>query len=247
MSVKYCNAECQLNHWATHKKQCKRRAAELRDEALFNKDPPPKEDCPICFLPMSVNIFMCASLPPATILSVPIYDFAMDHKEFAYRRMEQYHSCCGKSICGGCRYSCFMSGNKKCPFCNADRDSKTEDERNQLMMRRVDANDPDSIVVLACSYFEGRQGLQQNHTNATELYSRAADLGSSKAHFALGDIYHKGGDLKMAKFHFEAAAKAGDVVARNKLGNMEYDSGNMKRAIKHWIIAASAGNLPWIH
>jgi tRNA U34 5-methylaminomethyl-2-thiouridine-forming methyltransferase MnmC len=46
MFVKYCNAMCQRKHWSTHKKICKQRAAELRDEALF-KDPPPKEDCPI--------------------------------------------------------------------------------------------------------------------------------------------------------------------------------------------------------
>jgi hypothetical protein len=46
MLVKYCNANCQLRHWSKHKKICKQRAAELRDEALF-KDPPAKEDCPI--------------------------------------------------------------------------------------------------------------------------------------------------------------------------------------------------------
>ena len=44
--VKYCNADCQKNHWPKHKKECKRHAAELYDEALF-KDPPAKEDCPI--------------------------------------------------------------------------------------------------------------------------------------------------------------------------------------------------------
>jgi hypothetical protein len=55
MRVKYCDAACQKKHWATHKKPCKLRAAELRDEALF-KDPPPKEDCPICFLPMPFNL-----------------------------------------------------------------------------------------------------------------------------------------------------------------------------------------------
>jgi hypothetical protein len=43
MLVKYCNANCQRNHWPKHKKECKQRVAELRDEALF-KDPPPKED-----------------------------------------------------------------------------------------------------------------------------------------------------------------------------------------------------------
>ena len=48
--------------------------AEIRDEALF-KDPPAKEDCPICFLPMPAKLISCISLLPATITSVPIYDF----------------------------------------------------------------------------------------------------------------------------------------------------------------------------
>ena len=58
MLVKYCGAKCQRNHWPTHKKDCKRRAAQLRDEALF-KDPPAKEDCPICFLPMPEKLLSC--------------------------------------------------------------------------------------------------------------------------------------------------------------------------------------------
>jgi hypothetical protein len=51
------------------KKECKLRAAELHDEALF-KDPPPKEDCPICFLPMPVKLICSISLPNATFSSV---------------------------------------------------------------------------------------------------------------------------------------------------------------------------------
>jgi hypothetical protein len=69
MLVKYCNANCQKKHWATQKKECKLRAAELRDEALF-KDPPPKEDCPICFVPMPAHLICCASLPPATMKDI---------------------------------------------------------------------------------------------------------------------------------------------------------------------------------
>ena len=61
MLVKYCNADCQRNHWPKHKMACKLRAAELRDEALF-KDPPAKEDCPICFLPMPEKLVCCVSL-----------------------------------------------------------------------------------------------------------------------------------------------------------------------------------------
>jgi hypothetical protein len=66
MLVKYCNLKCQQNHWPKHKKPCKQRAAELHDEALF-KEPPPKEDCPICFQPMPEKLINCVSLPLTTL------------------------------------------------------------------------------------------------------------------------------------------------------------------------------------
>ena len=61
--VRYCNAVCKKVHKKKHKKDCEeyirlaaekhseelRIAAEKHDEELF-KQPPPKEDCPICFL-----------------------------------------------------------------------------------------------------------------------------------------------------------------------------------------------------
>lgn len=40
-------SNCQKLHRKKHKHQCKQRAAELMDEALF-KQPPPRKDCPIC-------------------------------------------------------------------------------------------------------------------------------------------------------------------------------------------------------
>ena len=103
MLVKYCNADCQRNHWPKHKSVCKRRAAEIHDEALF-KGPPSKEDCPICFLPMSSNSICCVSLPPATIYSVPIYDLSIATKQLEIQAMKHYYPCCGKSICGRCVY-----------------------------------------------------------------------------------------------------------------------------------------------
>ena len=80
--ARYCSTTCQRNHWSKRKKACKQRAAELYDEALF-KDPPAKEDCPICFLPMPLKLICCVSLPPATILSVPIDDYATANEEMA--------------------------------------------------------------------------------------------------------------------------------------------------------------------
>jgi hypothetical protein len=101
MLVKYCSANCQRNHWPKHKLVCKQRAAKLRDEALF-KDPPAKEDCPICFLPMPKLLLSCISLPPATISSLPIYDFAKANEGLKDVTTEGCYECCGKRICGSC-------------------------------------------------------------------------------------------------------------------------------------------------
>jgi len=242
MDVKYCDTTCQHKHWPKHKKECKLCAAELRDEALF-KDPPPKEECPICFIPMPVNIFACASLPPATIWSVPIYDLAKANPEMAKNDMQEYYPCCGKHICRGCSYSFYESGNdNRCPFCNSDRSSKTVEEEVEELMKRVEANDAGAVCQLGSYYYDGLKGFPQDLAKAMELYAKAADLGPSKAHYNMADVYYKGGDLKKAKFHIEAAAMAGDDVARTNIGIMESKSGNRERAIKHWKIAASAGN-----
>jgi TPR repeat protein len=165
----------------------------------------------------------------------------MAHEEFASEGMEEYYPCCGKTICGGCLHSFNQSGNiGKCPFCNSDR-SRTVEEEVEEIMRRVEANDAASISLLANCYHHGLDGFQQDHARAIELYAKGADLGHSEAHCQLANIYHKRGNLKKAKFHYEAAAMAGDEHARYNLGIMEANSGNMERAIKHWTIAASAG------
>ena len=86
--VKYCNATCQRAHWSKHKKECKKRAAELHDEALF-KQPPPREECDICMLPLPID--------PAE---------------------QKYQSCCGKVLCMGCIHAAYTADNRRlCPFC----------------------------------------------------------------------------------------------------------------------------------
>ena len=44
--------------------------------------------------------------------------------------------------------------------------------------------------------------------------------------------------MKKAKFYYEAAAMAGQEVARYNIGMMEVQSGNIERALKHWTLAA---------
>jgi hypothetical protein len=131
-------------------------------EALF-KDPPAKEDCPICFLPIPTKLVFCILLPPATISSVPINDFAIANKGVLEKGPELYYPCCGKSICKGCLYSFCGTGNTgKCPFCNSDRASTTEGELE--IRRRVEANDPVAMWMLAIQYHKGIDGVQQDHT-----------------------------------------------------------------------------------
>jgi TPR repeat protein len=139
-----------------------------------------------------------------------------------------------------------MSGNNdKCPFCNSDVGNRTRGRTHEDILeqirKRVAANDATSMIMLAKFHSQGMGGLQQDQTKAEELYARAAELGSSKAHYLLSKIYRQRGDLKKAKFHLEVAAMAGHEVARNNLGSMEGNSGNMERALKHLAIAASAG------
>jgi hypothetical protein len=174
----------------------KRCAAELRDEALF-KDPPPKKDCPICFLPMPRKLICCMALPPATRLAVPIYDYAMANKGLANEAMEEYYPCCGTSICFGCVHTFNQSGNdEKCLFCNSDRAGKTDDEMVGDLIMRMEANDAASICLLAYFYQHGLQGLQQDHAKAMGLYVRATDLGSIKANCHLAGFYHEGGNFE---------------------------------------------------
>jgi TPR repeat protein len=120
--------------------------------------------------------------------------------------------------------------------------SKTVDELHGEIMKRVDANDATSICLLADCCYKGLNGIQQDHAKAMEIYNRAAELGWGVAHSHLGKLYHEGGYLKKAKFHYEIAAMAGDEVARYSIGVMEAQSGNILRAAKHWTIAASAGD-----
>ena len=129
------------------KKYVNDKTAELRDEVLF-KDPPAKED--ICFLPMPLNFIHCISLPPATIASVPIYDYAMANEELANQETRDYDECCGKSICNGCSESFFSPHNiYMCPFCKAERLFKTDEESVEGLMKRIEVNDADAMFELA--------------------------------------------------------------------------------------------------
>jgi len=221
--VKYCNRECQIAHRSQHKKECKKRAAELHDEKLF-KQPSSTEDCPICFL----------LLPTLNSGST-------------------YFTCCGKTICSGCVYAPVYDdqGNKvnkkKCPFCRTPA-PRTDEEVIRNEKKRAEANDPIAIYNLGVEYRDGTNGYPQDYTKALELWHRAGKLGFADSYLNIGYTYELGQgvevDKKKALHYFELAAMMGNAVARYNLGIKEEEEGNMERALKHHMIAVRCGYSP---
>ena len=214
--VKYCSRDCQKAHRSQHKKECRKRAAELHDEALF-KHSLQAEECPICFL----------RLP-------------------SIRTGRRYKSCCGKVICSGCIYSVRLTtGKSMCPFCRAIA-PKTDEEIIKQIKKRAQVDDAQAIHNLACYYYQGKFDLPQDRDKALELWQRAGELGVVNSYYNIGTAYDfdndHGVDEKKAKHYYELASIGGDEYARHSLGCYECIAGNMDRAIKHCMIAVEFGN-----
>jgi len=219
--VKYCSRECQIAHRSQHKKECRKRAAELHDEKLF-KQPPLAEDCPICFQ------------------QLPVLNTGW-----------RYMACCGKVICSGCEYAPIYDhqgnevDNKKCPFCRTPGPASIKEAVKRLK-KRVEVGDAVAIHNLGNYYRDGESGLPQNYTKALELWHRAGELGYAGAYLGIGNAYFKGRggvevDTKKATYYYELAAMKGSVFARHNLGNDEIRVGNFDRAFKHYMIAVRGG------
>jgi len=215
----YCNAACKKKHRKKHKKDCERRVAELHDEKLFTQ-PPPKDDCPICFLRLPL-------LGSGRI----------------------YMACCGKIICSGCvhAFQSRITSKKKdlCPFCRTPPAS-TDEKIIKRYKKRLEINDLLAIRNLGHYYDDGLYGLQQNHAKALELWHRGAKLGDADAYYSIGNAYDAGDgveiDKKKATHYFELAAMGGDPYARFKLGVEEAKSRNADKAFKHFMMAVKDGN-----
>jgi hypothetical protein len=219
--VEYCDATCQKDHRPHHKEECKKRAAVLLDEALFETTPPPRDDCPVCFLPLG---------------------FMNDNT---------YSFCCGKNLCYGCVHSVEEVHNWSpewpCPFCRTPSSEMSDKEKINRLNKRVEANDAQAMHILAYSHSMGQLGLPQDSKKAIELWLKSASMGDVNALYWLGNSYFGGDHVKInttrAIRYWSRASIMGDVCSRFSLGNYEAKIvGNMNRAKKHWMIAATAGH-----
>eukprot|EP00984_Skeletonema_dohrnii_P005720 scaffold2020_cov68-Skeletonema_dohrnii-CCMP3373.AAC.3 len=154
--VKYCGVKCQKEHRPQHKRECKKRAAELRDEILF-KQPESTHlgDCPICCLPLPLD-----------------------------GKASSLMACCSQQICKGCGYTnAIREINEKlverCPFCRHPT-PKTQEEAMTNLMSRVEAND-----TVALREFGTRCHSEGDHVSAIEQWTKAAKLGDADAHYQI--------------------------------------------------------------
>ncbi len=215
--VKYCNLDCQKNHRSQHKKACKKRLAQIRDDQLFTQpDGSHLGECPICCLP----------LPLA-------------------KKKSRLMSCCCKQICSGCSHATkkreLEQGlEQRCPFCR-ELLPKTMEEVVQNYMERVKANDPVALLAMGEKCFSGL-----DLGGASQYFTKAAALGNMMAHYYLSKMspLSEGieGGMKKKIYHLEEAAIGGHPMARHNLGCVEWEKGRIERAMKHFIIAANLGD-----
>ena len=139
--VKYCNRDCQIAHRPQHKKACKKRVAEFYNEELF-KDPPPREECPICMLPLPLD-----------------------------PRDSLFQSCCGKTICEGCFVSMMKEeirrGRKKieeymCAICRTHHPGKSEEDQVKQYKNLMEKDNAMGYYQFGGDYARGTMGMQQD-------------------------------------------------------------------------------------
>jgi len=195
-------------------KECERR---VKDEAFF-KQPPPEEDCPICF----------QRLPTLETGS-------------------KYMACCGKMVCSGCCYAVEKASTKTIPLCAFCRTPlpTSDEETVERLSKRVEAGDAIAIYKLGNLYARGNHKFPQDYVKALEFWHRAGELGHAAAYYNTGNAYDNGRgvevDIEKAIQYNILGALGGHTKARCMLGCIEKEAGNMNRAVKHFLITVRDG------
>lgn len=215
-TVKYCGIACQKQHRSTHKAECRKQAAILHDEILFQQ--PSMEDCSICCLPISIGV-----------------------TNASYHMCCGKEICQGCMF----RVRKDNNTKDSCPFCRAEMEVSSSEELKRVK-HRIDMKDPDAFIILGWFYYNGSHDLTADGVKAFDLWLKAADLGSAEANNNIANLYLEGrgvkSDIKKAFTYWEKAAIGGCNAARHNLATYEEgNNGNIQRSLKHLMISASGG------
>ena len=193
--VQYCSIECRDDHLDEHEEECKKKMNEFHDKKLFSQPDISSRggDCPICFLPLS-----------------------LDSSKSVMK------SCCSNLVCIGCDYAhrkiskTDEENAMSCPFCR-EPFAYSDEEHIKRAMKRVEAGDPAALTQMGTTRYKER-----DYDSAIEYLTKAAQSGDLEAHSQLGVMYEKGqgveNDKEKAVYHLEKAAIGGDPIARYNLG-----------------------------
>ena len=215
--VKYCSVECQKIHRPQHKKACKKRLAEIRDDKLFTQNEISHlGECPICCLPLPLDTSKVAM-----------------------------NACCSQRICQGCAHAnekreVEQGLEPRCAYCR-EVVPITDEEIESKSKKRFKANDPVAIAEMGIRCYD-----EGDFDGAFEYYTKAAELGELDSHYNLSCMYTKGEGVdrnkKKAMYHLEEAAIRGHPDARYNLAYAEELNRMTERAMRHYIIAAKLGH-----
>jgi len=213
--VKYCNRDCQIAHRSQHKKACKKRVAELRDEQLFKEVE--REECPIC------------------LLTLPI-----DLNQTAFESCCGKNICNG---CRFAMF--MSEEKDLCAFCRTPPESSDEEQIKRLKKLMAKGNGDafamfagyyvngtrglpqDYQKAIELFLKSGELGCASGYYNLGVAYDEGRGVEVN---------------MKKAKYYWELAAMNGSINARHNLGSVEGESGNYQRALKHMMISATAGH-----
>ncbi|EJK45177.1 hypothetical protein THAOC_36223 [Thalassiosira oceanica] len=190
------------------------------EEELMNSghELPEGYTCPLCCLPIALPMAQHSSFEP----------------------------CCMKTVCNGCTHASRKRGmGESCSFCRAPTPDSDAAIIMPLVRKRVDAEDPTAMDLLAGAYYHGNYGLKIDIPRAIELWTEAACLGDSDAHFQLGHKYYYGEgiekDMARGIQHWQHAAIQGHPQSRYMLGVHERNDENHELAAQHLIVSAKMG------
>ena len=166
----------------------------ISDEELF-RDPPKKEECQICYLPMPFSNGVCGI-------------------------NTAYMTCCGKVFCTGCvlvESQEMDKGNIKrlCSFCRepirvSNKVHKPKDSKKafELYIQAAQLGSPDGYSSVATAYQFGF-GVGKDKEKSMHYLKLAAMAGHETARCNLGSAESRQGNNIRAMKHFMIAARAG--------------------------------------